>query len=385
MIEFNNYALSILKQRIQPQEVDQICEFIHKYESIWQKFNASLYFKPCLTNLARAIQVAPWCQKIFVHLNRKKKGDTPLGTSEFKVVTLALELRTGGWFASGGERKRLSESVQISNEIFFLQQLKGKRCVLELESVISYEGIFKYPLDAPCIYQKRRLTVECGDLGDLEGALSTHRITTVQKKIVFEDLIKKVAHLHRNGIVHRDLKPENILLSSQDPRGLKVIVADLGSMKRINQEVDANDANLNGTDWYWPPEYAALAYKALQGMEIDVDEFEKVDACNRDWWALGLILMALLNEMFEFSWAVGDTMKVAEALANLREDWLDDLCDHNSPLHLARELLRVDPKKRLSAEAAEQRLSQLNWALFGLAKSNPRTTNRHKFLRQLNC
>lgn len=359
---FNNYALSILMQRFQPQEIEQIWGYIHMHEPVMRQFQVGMYLKPSQTGLARAIQIAPQCQKILIHFNRKKQGDVALGISEYKVVTLALELRTGWWYASGGERRRYCDVTDVTNEIFFLQALKGSRCVPELESVICYCGIFKYKLIEPCTYLKRRLTVEYGDLGDLQYALNKRRLTVAQKKIVFEDLIQRVAYLHRNGMIHRDLKVENILLSSQDPRGLKAIVADLGTMKTAFQEVQTKKrAYLNGTDWYWPPEYAALVYKALRGTKPDPQELAQVDTANRDSWSLGITLLQLLDETFEFRWHDPNVLNVAKALANLREDWLGECSDKNSPLQLVREMLRVDPAKRLTAEAAEQRLRYLNW------------------------
>ena len=364
MITFNINALFNLEQRLLPGEAKQICDYINSYAWAWTKIDRSLYFKPGVTNLSRAIQIAPNCKQVFIHFNRKKKGDVPLAVTEFKTISFVLELIKGWWFVSAGERKLPSQTTQFSNEVSFFQQLKGSPHILQLESVISYWGVFKNIQGQTHSQLKRRLTVEYADLGDLQMLLNL--LTDEQKKIVFEDLIKKFADLHRRGITHHDIKPENILLSRQNPLSLKVIVGDLGCMKRFHQQVDT----INGTDWYWSPEYAALARKIFQDQEIDIEEFENVNTILRDVWALGLTLVQILDNKFEFPWKSDSLDEVIQNLAQLPENWLKEPSAKNSPHHLAWEMLSVDPAKRLSVEAAEQRLPQLNWAIVSLEETD---------------
>ncbi|MBB4929773.1 hypothetical protein F4561_000593 [Lipingzhangella halophila] len=70
-----------------------------------------------------------------------------------------------------------------------------------------------------------------------------------------------VTVLHRHGTIHRDIKPSNVLLQSS-PVGQRVLVADLGFAKSIDQASGFTAAA--GTPGYMSPEQSAV------GGDIDI-------------------------------------------------------------------------------------------------------------------
>eukprot|EP00913_Durusdinium_trenchii_P002168 g2000.t1 len=137
--------------------------------------------------------------------------------------------------------------------------------------------------------------------------------------------------MHQNNVTHRDLKPENFLFTSKEPiekNFLKII--DFGlSCKYSEGQVLATKA---GTPYYVAPQ-------VLQG---------KYDQA-ADLWSCGVIMYVLLCGYPPF---FGESD--AEVLSKVKTgsysfnpaDWKNDAKS------LIRQLLKMNPKERYSAEAA---------------------------------
>lgn len=106
------------------------------------------------------------------------------------------------------------------------------------------------------------------------------------QRILFEQIVNAVAHLHENGIIHKDLKDENILVDAD----LRVRLIDFGHAEFFQQPANNSDIchyyapvkrsvyHAYGTPLFNPPEVrSGLGFK---GPEADV-------------YALGLILFEM--------------------------------------------------------------------------------------------
>ncbi|XP_077969777.1 uncharacterized protein LOC120331566 [Styela clava] len=73
------------------------------------------------------------------------------------------------------------------------------------------------------------------------------------KKILKQQLVNAIAHIHRNNVIHRDLKPDNILVS-EDGMQLKVIDFGLSKEMKPGHSVTKASALGIGTDGWRAPE-----------------------------------------------------------------------------------------------------------------------------------
>lgn len=147
------------------------------------------------------------------------------------------------------------------------------------------------------------------------------------------DMMNAVKYLHDHNVVHRDLKPENILYEDLSPDS-KLKVADFGLSTIVSNKVSL--MTVCGTPGYCAPE-------VLKGTKYD-------KSC--DMWSIGVISYILLcgyepfmadndNEMFK---------RILKCDYKFDSPWWDDVSENAKDL--VRKLLVLDPKKRLTPEAA---------------------------------
>ncbi|XP_072167009.1 calcium/calmodulin-dependent protein kinase type IV-like [Diadema setosum] len=150
------------------------------------------------------------------------------------------------------------------------------------------------------------------------------------------EICQAVAYLHSNGIVHRDLKPENLLYADMSEEA-PLKLADFGLSKIVDQDVTMK--TVCGTPGYCAPE-------VLTGKPYS----EAVDM-----WSVGVITYILLCGFEPFYDDRGDTAvykKILKADYAFISPWWDDISQ--SAKDFISSLLKLDPKKRLTAAAAMQ-------------------------------
>lgn len=138
-----------------------------------------------------------------------------------------------------------------------------------------------------------------GTLADVaDGSLSTAAALTLAERSA-----RAVAELHAAGVVHRDIKPSNLLVHPVDGDIGRVLVADLGSAKRL---AEASGITVTtGTPSYMAPEQAL-------GRPID-------ERC--DVYSLGVVTYVLLTGRLPFD--VSDPVKLVTRTSGERPPPID--------------------------------------------------------------
>lgn len=165
-------------------------------------------------------------------------------------------------------------------------------------------------------------------------------------KEVMRQLFDAIKYIHSKGIVHRDLKPENLLLESQSD-DTSIRLTDFGLSRIYTQSMMMQTAC--GTPGYVAPEILAG-----EGYTFAVD-----------MWSAGVIMYILLCGYPPF-YDENDA-KLFEAILHANYTFHSPYWDHISEdaKNLIRQLLVVDPTKRLTAEQA------LNCTWFNIEPSTP--------------
>ena len=112
----------------------------------------------------------------------------------------------------------------------------------------------------------------------------THRLTTRERLILFQQTCEGVQHAHQKAVIHRDLKPSNVLVTEVDGKPQPKII-DFGVAKATAQKLTEMTmftilGQLIGTPEYMSPEQAELT-----GEDVDT---------RTDVYSLGVILYELL-------------------------------------------------------------------------------------------
>lgn len=181
-----------------------------------------------------------------------------VGTGGFSIVKMVTEKETGeawackimnlpppGCKAADGESTR----EDIIKEIDILMSLKHK-------NIIYIKEYFEEDMRVYIIMEYLR----GGEL--LESLISKGeegRYTEQDARIIFEQIIDGVDHMHSKDIVHRDLKLENLLLVH--PKMIEEVkIADFGLAKKTGQ---SSLSTVCGTPHYVAPEIIKVNYVQL--------------------------------------------------------------------------------------------------------------------------
>ena len=143
-----------------------------------------------------------------------------VGQGQYGQVYCAIHRRTGHLVAI----KQIRHLPAATQEPLILAQLSHP-------NVVGCKAIFNHPSgEAETGYT---LILEYCEGGTLRSHLTpSHRCALVEAKALMSDVLKGLAHIHRQKIVHGDLKPENILLTYRTLAGqrqpLTAKISDFG-------------------------------------------------------------------------------------------------------------------------------------------------------------
>ncbi|CAK8997022.1 unnamed protein product [Durusdinium trenchii] len=253
----------------------------------------------------------------FYDLDKKKLGEGSYGyvcKGKNKATNAIRAVKT----IAKGKMKNIERFKQ---EIAIMKMMDHPNIIKLYESFEDLRNIY--------------LVMELCSGGELfDRIIDAGSFTEVVAAILMQQIIRAVYYMHQNNVTHRDLKPENFLFTSKEPiekNFLKII--DFGlSCKYSEGQVLATKA---GTPYYVAPQ-------VLQG---------KYDQA-ADLWSCGVIMYVLLCGYPPF---FGESD--AEVLSKVKTgsysfnpaDWKNVSEDAKS---LIRQLLKMNPKERYSAEAA---------------------------------
>ncbi|MFN9576285.1 MAG: serine/threonine-protein kinase, partial [Gemmatimonadota bacterium] len=181
------------------------------------------------------------------------------------------------------------EADRFRREIGFAAQLSHPH-VVPLLTAGEVDGIPYYTMP----FVKGRSLRE--RLGQAAGPLPVPEAISV-----IRDVLRAVAHAHRNGIVHRDLKPENVLLSDDG-----ALVTDFGIAKAVGASTGGRSSPQHtsagivlGTPAYMAPEQAVADPAADHRVDL---------------YACGAVLFEMLNGQPPFNAGTSTEIMRAQVL-----------------------------------------------------------------------
>ncbi|KAF7047307.1 hypothetical protein CFC21_056250 [Triticum aestivum] len=250
------------------------------------------------------------------HLGRE------LGRGEFGVTRLATD--------RGAARERLAcksipkarlrtavDVADVRREVAIMASLPDHPALVRLRA--AYE-------DDEAVH----LVMELCDGGELfDRIVARGRYTERAAAAAARTVAEVVRACHAHGVMHRDLKPENFLYAGKEEDAqLKAIDFGLSVFFRPGERF----SEIVGSPYYMAPEVLRRSY----GPEVDI-------------WSAGVILYILLCGVPPF-WAEteqGVARSILRGVLNFdREPW-PRISD--SAKSLVRQMLEMDPRKRLTA------------------------------------
>ncbi|KAF2297898.1 hypothetical protein GH714_004882 [Hevea brasiliensis] len=244
-----------------------------------------------------------------------------LGRGQFGVTYLVTHKETKQQFAckSITTRKLINRDdiEDVRREVQIMHHLTGHRNIVELKG--AYEDRHSV-----------NLVMELCAGGELfDRIIAKGHYSEREAANLFRQIVTVVHYCHSMGVIHRDLKPENFLFLSTDENSL-LKATDFGLSVFFKPGDVFKD--LVGSAYYVAPEVLRRNY----GAEVDV-------------WSAGVILYILLSGVPPF-WGVTEKAIFNSILwghINFSSDPWPSIS--SSAKDLVKNMLRVDPKARLSA------------------------------------
>jgi len=119
----------------------------------------------------------------------------------------------------------------------------------------------------------------------------THRLTTTERLVLFQQVCKGVQHAHQKAIIHRDLKPSNVLVTIQNGKAVPKII-DFGVAKAIAQKLTERTLHTQLGQIIGTPEYMSPEQAEMTGQNVDT---------RTDVYSLGVLLYELLVGTLPFN------------------------------------------------------------------------------------
>jgi serine/threonine protein kinase len=242
------------------------------------------------------------------------------------------------------EEKKLVQEMRFNSlwiEGELLQNLKGKRGVIELDDRMAFEVDGKKRL---YLIEEYYWDGSLIDFLENEGALSSS-----QQRILFEDLLEGLGAIHSQGILHNDIKADNILLDLQRGENLAVF---------SDFQLATSPVDLGGIEflrflakWGSPEQSRASLTPGLSEEEL-LEAQKKTLSVQSDLFCLGVVFYRLIAGESPFWRQFPTDQEGLSALAHLKTGWLPDQLKGSVYFHLLERMLHPDPKKRCTAQEA---------------------------------
>ena len=284
------------------------------------------------TSLSARLDSEP---SLLVNIQSKYKLGKKLGKGHFAVVQLGIVKETDekvavkviklkNFFNNRGQEEAEKQRKTLKKEIDILQKV-GRHA-----NITSIYDVYLTTSELHIVME----LCEGGELFDRLVSNGPYSEESARQHMFC--ICDALDFLHKNKIIHRDLKPENIMLKTKDPEA-PLRIADFGLGKVIDEKFRLA-TTVCGTWAYTAPE---------------VTKREDYDY-KADMFSFGVILFIVLSAYHPFDPEVGASDAVIIRRAQLgKYDFEDEEWDgiSDEAQDLIRQLLEVDPKKRLSAEA----------------------------------
>jgi len=179
--------------------------------------------------------------------------------------------------------------------------------------------------------ERMDLVMECMEGGELyDRVKELKRFPQCETAEVTWQMLLALNYIHEQGIMHGDVKMENFMFDSKDGNNLKLI--DFGFSKVRGQVAE----KVCGTVAYIAPEVLNMRYST-----------------QADMWSLGVIVYCLLSGSMPFSGSEQEQLsKITQGKYSMKKERWGYLAKES--IDFTRSLLRVDPRKRLTAQQALQ-------------------------------
>ncbi|KAK8710711.1 hypothetical protein V6N13_146024 [Hibiscus sabdariffa] len=245
-----------------------------------------------------------------------------LGRGEFGITYLCTDRETREALACKSiSKKKLRTAVDIEDvrrEAAIMSTLPEHPNIVKLKA--TYED-----------NENVHLVMELCEGGELfDRIVARGHYTERAAANVTKTIAEVVRMCHENGVMHRDLKPENFLFANKKEHSpLKVIDFGLSVFFKPGEKF----SEIVGSPYYMAPEVLKRNY----GPEVDV-------------WSAGVILYILLCGVPPF-WAEteqGVALAILRGVIDFKREPWPQVSD--SAKSLVRQMLELDPKKRLTAQ-----------------------------------
>ena len=186
---------------------------------------------------------------------------------------------------------------------------------------------------------------------ELFSYIANNQVTEADARIMFQQIVRGLSHLHQLGIAHRDLSPENIMLHRDNMHSTIIDFGQCVQLRRIPESRQRNDrrfyrilnTNVHGKNNYVAP-------------EVMQNDLQPYDPMLSDIWSLGAILYTTLTRSppVESPLPVDPCYqlivkgRLRELLKILRLEMDEDAAD------LCQKIFREDPDARISLEEIQQ-------------------------------
>lgn len=297
----NIQRFSWLHKHLTMAEIAQIHDYVASHRQEWRDSGTSCFIHRS-KDLPRSIEYDHEKDRVFIHLNRRHRGDPVLGTGASKVVKTSID------FDAGKSAARFTVGAESREVAFF--ELFGEKTpgVIKTYKVTEFQGKKGTKVG---VIQERGVC-----LFDLLFR-SSRRLTLYQRDQIAIQLLIGLVSVHAQKVVHRDIKPENVILAEQD--GILVAkITDFGFSLFEGQLAETID----GTEGY-----------------MSQDAFGPWPKRTVDMFAMGVTLQRLYSRRTEL-----DTDIDFDQLR--RRD------------RVIQKMMEVDYRKRISADVALALLQQ---------------------------